>query len=286
MITPTEELSTPLTNEQRYHQEQKTRISQYKVNAKDENGNLITKIYARGDEFVIYESTDFPVYESLRINLDTIKEDDTEKGKSLAEIKGDIDKFLAACARYNGTQLDKKRAANAIATAILGDSVKAKGIIENIIKDIKQDYKDIMYGRLFYIIGALSLTITLMFIAKNGYMHRQLTQNNYMVYLHLKYACAFSAIGGLISISLKIKQYNTDRELSKLFYYFNGCERITISVLAGILAYFMIKGQVFFGFLNIDNGASPALLIVCALAGFSESLIPNTLRTLEKKSDL
>ena len=57
-------------------------------------------------------------------------------------------------------------------------------------------------------------------------------------------------------------------------------------MMAGVLVYFMLKGNIIFGFMNNSSDISFSIYVICALSGFSETLIPNTLRNLETKSEI
>lgn len=154
-------------------------------------------------------------------------------------------------------------------------------------RDIKNDYENTMLGRNLYQSGAITLALIFIILALITYLARDsnFIKANHFIPVVL-YAASFASIGGFISVSLKIKSLHTDRELKKKTYFFYGAERILLSMMAGVLVYFMLKGNIIFGFMNNSSDISFSIYVICALSGFSETLIPNTLRNLETKSEI
>ncbi|WP_241018547.1 hypothetical protein [Pantoea ananatis] len=269
-----------------YKQKQRERISSYKVGNNDLAGNKITKIYSRGDEYIIYEIGDHPSHESMRVNIDSEIEDDMTKIYLFQDCKVHFDEFVATCYKYNCASIYKKRAATILSSIILGRVKLDSNPFQTIISEIKTDYDSTMSGRNLYQLGAIALSLTIILISIAAYLLREtnfLLQNHFLPIL--LYVSAFASMGGFISVSLKIKTLHTDRELKKKVYFFYGAERILFSVIGGILVFFMLKGNMIFGFLNTESDISFSLYVICALSGFSETLIPNTLRNLESKSE-
>ena len=58
---------------------QQERIGKYVVGGTDLGGNTISKIYSRGDEYVIYEVANLPPHESMLVFIDSIIEEDDSK---------------------------------------------------------------------------------------------------------------------------------------------------------------------------------------------------------------
>jgi len=271
---------------EKYLSEQRDAIKNHIVGAADYAGNKISRVYSRTDEFVIYETQDVPPHESIRVYIHSKKEDDETKIIRFQQCKEHFDDFVAHCYRYNCTSIYRKRAATILSSILLGIHDPSINNFFKINEDIRKDYENTMQGRNLYQLGAVSLAIMVILASVIIYLCRKtdfITHNHFLPVVF--YAAAFASMGGFISVSLKIKSLHTDRELNGMNYFFYGSERILFSMIAGVLVYFMLKGNFIFGFLNADKDISFSLYIICALSGFSETLIPNTLRNLETKSE-
>ena len=273
------------SKEEKYKEEQKKRIAQYVTGGIDIGGNKIEKIYSRGDEYVIYEVSNLPPHESMLVYIDSINEDDMSMIARYHLAKESFDSFISHCYKYNCSSIYKKRAATVMSAVMLGINTEPKKSFDTINNDIKYDYDNTVTGRNLYQFGAITLSIIIIFLAMLTYLNREsdFIKSNHFISIVL-YAASFASMGGFISVSLKIRALHTDRELKKRTYFFYGAERILFSVIAGVLVYFMLKGNIIFGFLNTNSDISFSLYVVCALSGFSETLIPNTLRNLETKA--
>lgn len=276
----------PLEKNELYKKAQRERIANYQLGNLDLGGNKISKIYSRGDEYIIYEIADHPPHESMRIVIDSEIENDNSKIFRFQDCKIYFDEFISTCYKYDCSSIYKKRAATILLSVILGRMKLNENPFKNIITEIKSDYENNMKGRNLYQLGAVSLSLVVISLSILSYLFRETTflKSNHFISIIL-YVAAFSSMGGFISVSLKIKGLQTDRELKKKEYFFYGAERILFSIIAGVLVYFMFKGNIIFGFLNTSSDISFSLYVVCALSGFSETLIPNTLRNLESKSE-
>ncbi|MBY4838524.1 hypothetical protein K5Y30_10125 [Pantoea sp. DY-5] len=275
-----------LIKQDEYKKAQRERIASFKVGGIDMAGNTISKVYSRGDEYVIYEIANHPPHESMRVIIDSEIESDMTKILLFQDCKIHFDEFISTCYKYNCSSIYKKRAATILSSIILGRGNLTTNPFKNIIDEIESDYKSTMFGRNIYQLGAITLSLIIITFSLVAYLCREtefLKHNHFLTIVF--YVAAFASMGGFISVSLKIKSLHTDRELNGWAYFFNGAERILFSVIAGVLVFFMLKSNMIFGFLNTSSDISFSIYVICALSGFSETLIPNTLRNLETKAE-
>ena len=70
---------TQPTEEERkkYKEQQKQDLAKYKIGEKDSNGYTITKIFGRGDEYVVYEIDTKDLVDSLKVWINTQIEENT-----------------------------------------------------------------------------------------------------------------------------------------------------------------------------------------------------------------
>ncbi|TMP33444.1 hypothetical protein [Pseudoalteromonas rubra] len=266
-----------------YKDKQIERMNKFVVNGTDSLGYKIEKVLAKGDEYVIYEVAGLPIQESIRIYIDTLKEVDEEPVERVNEIKPHFDEFLSVLFKYDCDSSYKKRASNAVAMAINGKLEEAKALFEKIKSDATQEYTEKILGRFSYQSGALLLSIILILVLGLSHLNG-FSQSDAKIVWDVSLAAIFSSFGGFLSISLRLKDITIDRGLNRFTYLLMGSLRAIISVVGGVLIFFVVKSNLAFGFLNSDDGGVWGVMVFCFLAGFSETLVPNTLKSLESKS--
>lgn len=268
-----------------YRKQQKDDMDSHVVGNTDASGNTITKIYARGDEYVIYEVAGLPPIESLKVRIHTKVEDDYQPVINFQKSKDAFDRIKSVMYKTGVDSGYRQRAASAIVCAILGQEGEAKKQFDNIEKDANEDYRHKVYGRLFYLLGATVLTLTLSGLAIASYVYRSeslLTENPQLV--QIINSISFATLGGLISVSYNAKEVIGQRAISYWMYSIYGVERQLIAIVAGIAAYILVKSGIFFP--GFSEGASGAFFMasICFISGFSEKLIPGYMERLEKSA--
>lgn len=285
----------PLTEEQKkqkeqedYEKETKEKMAKFVVGGTDTVGETIKRIFSKGDEFVIYDISGASSIESMKVFIRSKKEDDIELERRYQLVKEEFSKFKSVLYKTNADLSYKWRAANAISVALSGskDVELAKKLLETTTKEALDEYKEIQCGRLWYLCGALVFTVITTLVALVFYLIRTsdfaLTNQGLILFV---YASAFSAFGGLLSISIKLKEILIEKELDNNKYAIYGAQRLLFSILAGFAVVVLIKSGIVFAGLMSGNDNLYALMAMCYLAGFSETLIPNALKNLEEKSE-
>lgn len=274
-----------LSKEELYKIDQRTRLAKYLIGEKDNMGYTISKIYARGDQYVIYEVKEASDIESLKVIIDTEVEDNIEPVQNFQKVKDKFDKLKSVMYKAGSDASYKQRAASALVTGIMGNIDESKALFEAIENDAVEEYKNKIYGRLFYLLGAIVLTVVFVCISLGVYFFRGtgFIKNN-IQFTHITYCITFACFGGFFSVSLKAKEVFTQRALGYWMYAVYGAERLIISIIAGIAAYTLVSsGLLFSAFQNNSSSIFPVLAL-CFVSGFSETLIPNSLNKLEKKA--
>jgi hypothetical protein len=268
-----------------YRAEQKATLASLVIGAKDLNGNTIKKVYARGDEYVIYEIAETAAIESLKVQIYTKIEDNYEPQINFQKVKDNFDRLKSILYKSGADSSYKHRASSAIVTAILGNVEESNRILCNIEKDAMDDYKHSIYGRLFYLLGSVIISTLLIFAALFVYINREslfFLENKELAFL--TYSVAYAALGGFFSVSLKAKEVFTQRAISYWMYTVYGAERLLVSIVSGIATYTLISSGLIFSSLITANSGVYAILSICFISGFSETLIPSSLSKIEKKA--
>ena len=274
-----------LAKDVEYRTEQKETLASFVIGAKDLNGNIIKKVYARGDEHVIYEIAEASAIESLKVQIYTKIEDNLEPLKNFQKVKDNFDRLKAVLYKSGADSSCKQRAASAIVTAILGNVEESKQLFSSIEKDAMDDYKHGIYGRLFYLLGSVIISFLLISAAIFVCLNRSsifFTENKELAIL--TYSVSYAALGGFFSVSLKAKEVFTQRAISYWVYMVYGGERLLVSIVSGIAAYTLISSGLVLSSFNTAEGGIYSILSVCFISGFSETLIPSSLSKIEKNA--
>lgn len=271
-----------------YLEYQKKTIASLVVGAKDLSGHVIKNIYARGDEYVIYDNAENILHQSIKILILTSKEDDLTKILALNSVKENFDKLKMRLYRSGDNPLHKQRAASAI-VMVLQEPDKFNDVnrlLLDIAKDIEEEFESRLWGRLSYLGGALTITSISIIIAIIVYVLRGtpfFTTNSLLLYF--LYCSMFSSIGGFFSVSLKSQSIFIMQATNKWMYFLYGLERNIIAVIAGIACFVLISSGILFSNLKDGNTGIFFMMTICFFSGFSEKFIPNALSSIGSESN-
>jgi hypothetical protein len=275
------------TTDEEYKRQQRARMASYVVGQKDPNGYTITKVYARGDEYVVYEVGGLDPSESFKINVDTeIESDPYGLTERFEQIKEELNNFRAIIHKCAHDTSAKNRAAHAISSALQGETDNAKRILNTIIEQINKEYIERITGKITYLSASLGVITLFSMVSVALYLIRstEWARHN-MELVNMIYSITFAGYGGLLSITTKLNELFFERGLSKLHYVAYGLQRISYSALGGIFMYLIIKSKIVFGFLVENSNNMYGILALCVVAGFSEKLVPSTIHKLESQSE-
>ncbi|HIF9127761.1 TPA: hypothetical protein ACX6PG_000043 [Photobacterium damselae] len=274
-----------LSSEELYKKAQRARLAKYLIGEKDGMGYTINKVYARGDEYVIYEAKELSDIESLKVVIDTEIENNREPIDNFSKVKDKFDKLKSVMYKSGMDASYKQRAASALVTGIMGNIDESKNLFKAIEDDALEEYKNKIYGRLFYLLGALVLTMFFVAISLGVYFFRyeDFIKDN-IHFAHVMYGITFACFGGLFSVSLKAKEVYAQRAIGYWMFAVYGAERLIISIISGIAAYTLVSSGLLFSVFQNNSSSIFSLLTLCFVSGFSETLIPNSLNKLEKSS--
>jgi len=259
-------------------------IKNIRVGNKDLTGSVVTEVLALGNEYAIYEIDVDDVNKRLRVTIDGI-DDESEDRISNAYIKVK-EKYITAKGllyRSSNFGLMKNRVAHTLATALSGQPDVAEIQFNKLIADINAEYKDSFKRRIFYIApGYLLLTLFTAGLAINTLNY--ITINPEILSWLL---VAFAAIiGGVFSLTLNLPKIRFESELGKIIFTVFGIERISISVLAGIICTIGIKSKFIMSNLFKSSINTWSLLFIVIVAAFSEKMVPNIIMNVTETNGM
>ncbi|MCO8107618.1 hypothetical protein [Acinetobacter indicus] len=272
------------TEKEKYLKKQQETLASLKIGTPDLNGYPIKNIYARGDEYLIYDTTEESVHQTIKVLIYTEEDDDPQKiCHAFNRVKNKFDKLKTVLYKSGDNPLHKQRAASAV-VIILQEPNKedeVNDLLEEITQDIKKEYEDKLWGRLAYLGGALSITLIGVISACLSYVFRNSAFfSNNEILLSIIYCSMFAGIGGFFSVSLKSQSIFIMEATNKFMYFLYGLERNTIAIIAGLACFVLLSSEIIFANVKDGNTGIFFLMSVCFFSGFSEKFIPNALTTI------
>jgi hypothetical protein len=232
-----------------YNEDQKAKptdvINQIVVGGKDSSGNKITDVLAKGNEYAVYEIDVKDVQKRLRVKIDGIND---ERERQVVEWYTKVkDKYLEAKGllyRSDEYNMFRNRVAHTLATALCGYEDLALSQFNKLIYSIKEEYRDKYIKRIFYIFpGYAILTMLIVFVSA---IHFNIIYNNKDLVFWVGIV-ASAVIGGVLSLTVNLPKIRFETEVYNSIYFVFGLERISISILSGLVCTFAIKSKIILG---------------------------------------
>lgn len=249
-------------------------VSSIKKGNTDTSGEKIIHVLASGNEFAIYEIEHPDINNRLKVLIDGHTD---ESENTLTEIfdivKQDYIKAKGLLYRSPNFGMMKNRVAHALATCLRSGSDN-KNIFPELITDIETEIKQAFQNRLFYLMpvfGTALLSLLYVIICLCLFPN--------LVYIS---AIIFTiALGCSLSVLTNMKGLHFEEYNKRWIYLIFGFERLFLSFVTGCIGYLLIRSKLLFP--KIDVSDIWQLMPLITLSAFSERLIPNFLRGLDRK---
>lgn len=249
------------------------------VGAKDHSGNTITKIFSSSDEYAIYEIKTNVLSDSIRVQIDTIIEDDLTIPKRFDAVRVNFAKLKGLLYKANDDTSLKTRIAHIISHALRGNPEEANKQFEELILEINAFYSKQFNHRLRYLITILLLTLIQIAFSITLCIYDFFCQCSEI--RTLVFVVTAGSIGGFLSISRRLRNTVFEKDVRPSLYVIYGIERVFISIFGAVVIYFAIRSNIVFGMVKDLPEPVTGYIVFSILAGFSETFIPNLLIKLE-----
>lgn len=268
--------------EDKYKKEQQQRIQSIVVGARDYTGNTITKVFSRSDEYAIYEIKTPTIADSIKVIIDSIKEDDETLTRRFDEVRVSFSKIKGFLYKVNDDTSVKTRIAHIIAHALCGQTAVANNEFDKLIEEINLFYREQFNNRLRYLVTILFTTFLL--IGYSIYVYTQRIAVDLPLVRSMIFVVTAGSIGGVLSVSRRLKRTLFEKDVHWALYIIYGFERTFIAISGAVILFFAMKSNLAFGTTNEFSHPTMGYVVFSIVAGFSETLIPNLLVKLESEN--
>jgi len=270
-------------NAKEYKEKQKERMRNYVVGSKDFSGNIITKIFSKGDEYLVYEIKTKELSDSIKVLIDTEIEHDCKAPENFFAVREKFTKLKGLLYKVVDDTSIKARISHILSHAITGKPDEANILFDDLINEINMEYEKQSNHRIKYLLTTIAFII--IGIIGSIYIYYCGLFYDHIHVRNLIFISAAASIGGFISITRRLQQMIFEKDVKPFLYVFYAAERMLIAISAGAVIYFAIKSNLIFGFVNALDKPIYGYLVFSVVAGFSETFIPNLLIKLEKKGE-
>ena len=251
---------TELSSEQ--IQDRQLDTSNLRVGATDVDGDQIKMVYKVMDDYAIYITEHGVKHDSINPTTKTFS--------PIVTMVNDLNRYRK---RYNFIDRD---IAQAKVECLEGNPDRAQQILGQTngrVGKLLEDENRFQY--IFVCMIAAALPPLTAFLLSFSPLPSQ--------YQFVGWIASCGGLGALLSVCIHMKRLEIDPASSNLMNAVSAVSRIVIGMIGAVFLFLAIKGNIIFGALN--DVSNPSLLLATSImAGFSETLVPNTLRHVEKQA--
>lgn len=229
-------------------------------------GNIISKVYFFSDE------KEYLIFKNIK-----------EEIKFFSKVQvGGITTQMAECnflmellhGEQNKEWVNHQKAV-ALNEYFLDNEEKSIEVLNKTIEVIKR--KEATRKKIFYIGTYLAITMIMLILSLF------FSEFKYLEYLRI---ATFGAFGGFISLNTRLKKVEFDISETDFSYIVVSIYRMAFACISSIISFFLIESDMIFTvFKNSVADYRCLVYIVAAIAGFSESLLPNIFSGIEKEEE-
>jgi hypothetical protein len=269
-------------------------VAHVKVDDLDGHGEKIVRIYASAEDFVIYETEGANPSLEVKVCIQPRDINDNKFFIRYDKIRLYYTTAKSLLYKVENTANARARIGGIMAHALSKDANVQPAIdaFNELIREIHSEFNDRVYNKLTFLFSNIGISVVLAGFSIWQYYNLSHSKSyhryNLDIFTLLPCILACSVIGGTFSLSVKLRNLTMLRSVRRRTYVLYGLERSFISMAAGTIMYFAVSAKLIFTALlsgNDDKQNLFTIFFLAVLAGFSETLVPDLLVTLEKKKE-
>jgi hypothetical protein len=145
---------TPEEKAEQYKAGQIKRMNSFKIGERDNLGYTITKIFGKGDEYVVYEIETKDIVDSLKLYIDTLKEVDPIPIENANAVEAKFKEVKGLLYKVIDKTSTKAVISHILIQAICGKPVEANRQFIELITQINKEYNEQFKNRMRLLISA------------------------------------------------------------------------------------------------------------------------------------
>lgn len=270
------------------------RVDEYRIGGLDKRGRKVLDILWSTKDFVIFQHA-----KGISPHFSDDDELSHKQAQRYMELGPDLSRINALLPTLNETD-DKKRpvslgwsffhtpdaflyreTARAIANALTGDHQRAISTLAFVESRLIARRR--AQGQVQYLLACTAILVIIVMIVLFLEFPFPPPETPWRQIVRVAIC---GAAGGFLSVAIGIRKLDIDPDTRWVVNAFFGLIRLTIAIVSAIILYFLIKAKLILQpvFSGTSDNEAFALYSFAAIAGFSETLIPNILRRTEERS--
>jgi hypothetical protein len=241
----------------------------YKIGDLDSFGDKILLVhYSEPDAYIIYETEDRKVRcAGAAVNASLSGKD---------ALHAQLTKYADLTTHTPSLkQKYNSHVAHAVRLALGGDLDASVSVLQGVVDKVTRYLT--RRCQFAYLLGVLLLSLSIVVVYLIAWVSGRMTPESQRVL-----ACImFATLGGVMSVAISLRKLEIDKDDEFGVNIFYGGFRIVIAGIAGVIIYYLIEARIVFGFLREAQEAN-GLYIAAFLSGFSEMLVPDLMRQINK----
>lgn len=258
-------------------------------------GDKITRFYEYNDEFFVYEVEQQNRHTlGVRVCIYTKDPKNLSFANRYSKILPHYMQAKSLLHKVDNPAAVREQIASIMAHALNADENHEVAIrlFSQLFADINSEFNDRIYNKLVFLFSNVFVSFVFGVLSVVRYrwvIHNDLNYSHHQfdILTLLLFVLTCASVGGAFSLSAKLRKLATTKSVHWQTYMLYGLERTFIAMAAGFIFFLAVSAHLVFSKLVEDPATEQhlfTLLFLSVLAGFSETLVPDILVTMEKSS--
>lgn len=247
------------------------RIEAIKVEGIDINGKKIKNVFAKHNEYCIFEVEDNNINNQIRVLIDG-HTDKSERNiqNRFNKVKQKYIEAKGMLPKCSDIEMMKNRIAHTLSTCLNSEETDGNKTFSDLIESIVIEHENLVINRFIYLTPCLLICISLFILC-------------FFEYSHFIILVLSSSLGGSLSIFINAQKLNFEEFRTKKYYFLIGFERIIISFISGGIIYIAIRSGIILP--TFSQSDFWGTMMVLVISGFSEGFVPSILGKYQKDNE-
>ncbi|WP_143296493.1 hypothetical protein [Acetobacter sp. DsW_54] len=255
------------------------RIDAIKVGEIDTNGKKIKNVFAKHNEYCIFEVEDDNINNQIRVLIDGYSDESERKIQDrFNRVKQKYIEAKGMLPKCSDIEMMKNRIAHTLSTCLNSEETDGNKAFSDLIESIVIEHDNVVMNRIIYLSPCLYICIILFLLSICFFIKYPDS-----VYFHFILLILSSSLGGSLSIFINAQKLNFEEFRTKKYYFLIGFERIIVSFISGGIIYIAIRSGIIVPVFS--QSAFWGTMMILVISGFSEAFVPSILGKYQKDNE-